>query len=58
MKFLIKRSLAKSKFIPIWLFVSMLSLVLLYACTSPFPTVNSGEMEQYRQISMPSQKVK
>jgi hypothetical protein len=38
MKSFIRRSLGKSKFIPIWLFViSMLSAILLYACTLPLP---------------------
>lgn len=35
MKSLIKRSLRKSKFIPIWLFVSVFSMLLLYACSLP-----------------------
>jgi hypothetical protein len=35
MKSFIRRSLRKSKFILIWLFVSMLSIILLYACSLP-----------------------
>jgi len=54
MKSLIKRSLAKSKFIPIWLFVSMLAVIFLYACVSPLPTMNSA---QSRQVPTPSQNV-
>jgi len=42
-KSLIKRSLAKSKFIPLWLFVSMLSIILLYACSVPMPLMGSGK---------------
>ena len=57
MKHLIRRSLRKSKFIFIWLCVSMLSIVLLYACVSPLPTVNSNRIGKYRQVSTPSQNV-
>ncbi len=57
MKSLIKRSLKKSKFIPIWLFVSMLAVILLYACALPSPTVNSGKIDQYQQVPTPSQNV-
>ncbi|MBD2654560.1 cytochrome c [Synechocystis sp. FACHB-383] len=52
MKHLIRRSLAKNKFISIWLFISMLAAVLLYACMSPLPTVNSA---QYRPVPTSSQ---
>lgn len=55
MKSWLKRSLKKSKFTAIWLFVSVLSIALLYACASPLHMLNRDRVNESPPIATSSQ---
>lgn len=51
----IRRSLRPNRFIPVWLFTSVLVSILLYSCTSPLNMMNGGRMGQAQPVATSSQ---